>query len=333
MRGRLDVTLLDSRVLRDNPLGDPSERELLVYVPPGYDDEPERRYPVVMVLPGFGSNHRSLVAYDVWKPNLVQRFERLLASGVCAPALLVMPDAITRWGGSQFVDSAATGRYQTYLADEIFPEVDRRYRTIPSREGRAVIGRSSGGFGALRLGMDRPDVVSAIASHAGDAAFEVSLRPMFTSAAIAYDRAGGVEAFSRRILDEGPSGRDYDPLFFLAAAAAYAPEPDSPPPHAALPFDARTAELLPDVWRRWLAHDPVRRIDASASALRDMRLVFLDSGDADEHGLQFAARQLADAMRAVGVDVVHEEFPGTHRGTGSRFDESLPRLVAALAKE
>lgn len=332
MSVRVETVRVESTLLGDNHLRDPSERDLLVCLPPGYD-ESARRYPVVMVLPGFGSNHRSLLAYDIWKPSLSERFERLVEAGTCAPAILVLPDAITRWGGSQFVDSAATGRYQSYLADEIFAEVDRRFRTIPKREARAVAGRSSGGFGALRLGMDRPDVVAAIGSHAGDAAFEVSLRPMFTAAAIAYERAGGVEAFCARVSEEGPSGRDYDPLFFVAAAAAYAPEPEEPPPHAALPFDPRTAEPIDEVWQRWLAEDPVRRIEASADALRSMQLVFLDAGDADEHGLQFAARQLVAGLSAIGAPVVYEEFSGGHRGTSHRWDVSLPRLIGALARD
>lgn len=332
MRGRIDVVEVRSEVLAGNHLGDPTERELLVYVPPGYDSSGDR-YPMVMVLPGFGSNHRSLVAYDIWKPNLVQRFERLLAAGECAPALLVMPDAITRWGGSQFLDSDATGRYQTYLADEIVAEVDRRFRTIPKREARAVVGRSSGGFGALRLGMDRPELFSVLGSQAGDAAFEVSLRPFFTPAAIAYARAGGVEAFCARVTEEGPSGRDYDPLFFVAAAAAYAPEPAAPAPHAALPFDPRTGEPLPEVWERWLAQDPVRRIDAASDALRSMRLVFVDAGESDEYGLQLAARQLADGLRRVGAPVEHQEHEGGHRGTSWRYDVSLPLLIGALARD
>jgi hypothetical protein len=181
--------------------------------------------------------------------------------------------------------------------------------------------------------MDRPDLVAAIGSHAGDAAFEVSLRPLFTATAIAYERAGGIEAFCARVSAEGPSGRDYDPLFFLAAAAAYAPEPSSPPPHAALPFDPRTAEPIAEVWERWLAHDPVRRIEQHREALRSMHLVFLDAGDADEYGLQFAARQLEVGLSAIGARVVYEEFAGGHRGTSHRWDASLPRLIGALAQE
>ncbi len=332
LRGTLSVTTLESELLEGNILGDPSEREVLAYLPPSYD-EGKKRYPIVMVLPGFGANHRSIVRYDIWKPNLLERYERLLAADACGEAILVMPDAITRWGGSQFIDSAATGPYQSYLADEVLAHVDETYRTIPKREARAIVGRSSGGFGALRMGMDRPEAFAVVGSHAGDAAFEVTLRPMFLKAAICFEAAGGLEAFCERIAEEGPKGRDFEGLFFLAAATAYAPEPDRPSPHVALPFDPRTLEPDEEIWARYLAHDPLVRAKGAADALAELSLVFLDAGDVDEYGAQFAARALHDALSEAGANVHFEEFPGGHRGTSYRYDDSLPHLVGALARD
>ncbi len=330
MHGTVVTTRLSSRLLRGNVLGDPADRDVLVYLPPGYD-EGARRYPTVMMLPGYASTHRSIVRFNPWRPNPVERFDALVAAGTSAPALLVLPDAMTRWGGSQFLDSPATGAYQSYLADEVIPHVDATFRTVPRAEGRAVVGTSSGGFGALRLVMDRPGLFAAAGSHAGDAAFEVSMRPMLTTAAIAFDRAGSPSAFAERIGETGPLGAtDFDGIFVLAAAAAYSPAPDAPPPHLELPFDPATAELRPDVWTRWLAHDPLRRVDTSADALRALRLVHIDAGDRDEHGLHFAARLLATALGRIGATVVHEEFEGGHRGTGHRYAISLPRLVGVL---
>jgi enterochelin esterase-like enzyme len=176
MKGRVVRVSHQSLCLSDNPLGDPHERDLYVYLPPQYDGK--QRFRVVMMLAGFGSTNHSIAGWSPWKPNTIELFDQLIAEERCKPAILLLPDCFNRWGGSQFIDSAGTGRYQTYLADEVFPFVDAEFQTIPKREARAVVGRSSGGFGALRLGMDRPDAVSVIGSHAGDAAFEVSMRPM-----------------------------------------------------------------------------------------------------------------------------------------------------------
>jgi enterochelin esterase family protein len=330
LAGRIDRHLVDSRLLRNNPLGDPHERELYVYVPPGYDDAPRARYPLLVALAGyFGTNH-SLLNYEFLQPNAVERFDRLIREGRMKPALLALPDAINRWGGSQFIDSAATGPYQSYLADEIVPWIDAHYRTIPAREARAVVGRSSGGFGALRLGIDRPEVFGAIGSHAGDSAFETSILPELPAAAIAYDRAGGLAGFVARFEQER-ARVDFTGLMMLAYAAAYAPAPEAALPFCELPFDPRSAELLPSVWRRFMAHDPIECLRRDPTALRDATLVYLDAGDRDEHGLHFGTRRLAQLLSARGARVHHEEFAGGHRGTAHRYDVSWPLLLAACS--
>ena len=328
MRGRIVRTFHESRCLEGNPLDDPHERDLYVYLPPQYDDS--RRFPVVMMLAGFGATNHSIAAWSPWKPNTVELFDRLVSSGDCGPAILVLPDCFNRWGGSQFLDSEGTGLYQTYLADEVLPFVDAEFRTIPDLEARAVVGRLSGGFGALRLGMDRPDAVSVIGSHAGDAAFEVSMRPMLTSAAIAFDRAGGLRTFAEEVPTAGPqNATQFDAIFVLAAAAAYSPS-SAGFPHAALPMNPSTGELREDVWARWLEHDPLPRIAAALPALQKMSLIYVDAGDRDEHGLHFAARMLNESLLRQGLPVRHQEYEGGHRGTSWRYEVSLPQIVEAL---
>jgi len=327
MHGKLVRVSHQSECLRDNPLGDPYERDVYVYLPPQYDGS--ARFPVVMMLAGFGATNHSIAAWSPWKPNTVELFDRLVAEGACRPALLVLPDGFNRWGGSQFLDSEGTGRYQTYLADEIIPFIDAEFRTVPTREARAVIGRSSGGFGALRLGMDRPDVVSVLGSHAGDAAFEVSMRPMLTSAAIAFDLAGGVDAFAREVPTTGPrNATQFDAIFVLAAAAAYSPSRVFP--FAEVPVDPATGKLRAEVWERWLDHDPLARVGKAAEALRTMSLLYVDAGNRDEHGLHFASRMLEEAFGAHELPVRYEEYEGGHRGTSWRYEVSLPHIVEAL---
>ncbi|MGB5812289.1 MAG: alpha/beta hydrolase-fold protein [Polyangiales bacterium] len=331
MHGELVRTSLESRCLLGNRLGDPHVRELYAYLPPGYDGT--RRFPVVMLLAGFGATHHSIAAWSPWKPNTVELLDQQIAQGACPPAILVLPDCFNRWGGSQFLDSEGTGAYQTYLADEVVPFVDREFMTIPDREARAVAGRSSGGFGALRLGMDRPDVVSVIGSHAGDAGFEISMRPMFGRAAVAFEQAGGFEAFAENLPNGGPKGASqFDAVFVLAASAAYSPNAGAFP-YAALPFDPRTCALREDIWKRWLVQDPINRVDQSLDALKSMALIYLDAGDKDEHGLHFAARMLAEALDAHSLGVHFEEFDGGHRGTSWRYATSLPRMIQALRRE
>src|SRR5689334_9414902 len=172
--GRFDEHVFSSDALRGNPLGDPHERPLWVYVPPGYDDEPDRRYPAIYVIQGYTGQ------LDMWRnraPFGAKTFpeltDELFAAGDGPPpCVVVWVDAWTSLGGSQFVDSPAIGNYHTYLCDELVPWVDERYRTLAVPEHRAIAGKSSGGYGAMISALLRPDLFGALATHAGDALFE-----------------------------------------------------------------------------------------------------------------------------------------------------------------
>lgn len=328
-RGRLEVVLHESRLLEDNPLGDPSTRELGVYLPHGYDDD-DRRYPVVLVLPGYTGTGLGLVARSAWQLPLDRRMDQLVGDGRARAAILVLPDCFTRYGGSQYVDSPAIGRYASYLCDEIVPFVDARFRTTGRR---GVVGKSSGGYGALHLAMTRPDVFAAAASHAGDCAFDISYRRELPTVAARIDAAGGLPGYLARFdAAEQKSSADIEAMSLVCCAAAWSP---SEGPHGVgtgfdLPMELRTGALRPDVWARWLAADPVHLIERYADALRGLSLLFLDAGRSDEYALQLGARQLADALSANGIAHVHEEFEGGHRHTAHRYDRSLALVTNAL---
>src|SRR4051812_9723383 len=142
----VELPELPSAVLADNPLGDPATRAVPIILPPGYATS-TRRYPVIVVLAGFTGKGLSLLNEDPWQPNLAERLDRLYAGGM-PHVIIVLPDCFTRYGGSQYLNSGATGRYEDYLLAEVIPFVDAHYRTIPTPERRAVAGKSSGGYGA-----------------------------------------------------------------------------------------------------------------------------------------------------------------------------------------
>jgi enterochelin esterase-like enzyme len=178
-RGRFDEIVFESEMLKGNPLGDPHQRPLWVYLPPGYDNESERRYSTIYLLQGLTGQ------LDMWRnrvslrKNFPELADELFAKGEAPPCILVWVDCWTSLGGSQFLDSSATGKYHTYLCEEIVRWVDNHYRTSPVREHRAIAGKSSGGYGAMVTSMLRPDLWGGLATHAGDALFESSYLPDF----------------------------------------------------------------------------------------------------------------------------------------------------------
>lgn len=329
-RGRVVLESVRSEALSNNPLGDPHERELPIYLPPGYDDASDRRYPCIYVLSGFLGRGQSLLNAQPFEPNLAERMDSLIAAGA-PPVILVMPDCFTALGGSQYVNSSATGRYEDYVVQEIIAAVDERYRTVASPSGRGVMGKSSGGYGALILAMRHPEVFSAVACHSGDMYFELCYKPDFPKLARAAERAEGIESwwasFQSKLKKEGA---DFGALNILAMAAAYSPDPQQPL-DIELPFDLYTCELHPEVWARWLEHDPVYLVERYAEALRGLRLLYLDCGLRDEYNLQYGTRIFARKLQDLGIEHEHEEFDDGHSGTRYRYDVSLPKLAHALS--
>jgi S-formylglutathione hydrolase FrmB len=319
-----------SRALEGNPLGDPATRPLFVWAPPAYDDEPDRRFPAIYLLQGLTGQVRAWFNVSPFArswPELVEE------AGI--DALIVLVDAFTALGGSQFIDSPAIGSYGTYLTEEVVPFVDERFRTLPEAAHRGVQGKSSGGFGAMVWGMLRPDLFGAFATHAGDALWEVSALPSLPAAAQAlrneYD--GSYEAFWADFRSRTPFARKSDPLLLemYTCAAAYSPTPDG---GVELPFTLDTGEVVPEVWERWLAWDPVRLAGKHGDALRAARGIWIDAGRSDEYHLDLGAEAFRQAVARAGVadEVVHFElFEGTHRNTTWRYPLSLVFLAERLA--
>ena len=332
--GRMNEHTIDSTLLRDNPLGDPHERPLWVYTPPGYDEDHDRRYPVVYLLLGFGgtlpawSNHPAPYRKPV--PVLM---DEVFAKGEAPPMILAFVDAWTTYGGSQYVDSAGTGRYHSYLCDEVVPWVDAHYRTLPTRDHRGIAGKSSGGLGASITSMLRPDLFGAFASHSGDALSEAQYLPHFFWAARhlrAYDADifAWWQDFTSRVAFT--KEEDLRLLEILGVSACFSPDEDGTP---LLPFNPRTGALIPEIWARWLAWDPVRMAPDHAEALRSLHAIWLDAGTRDEWFLDLGTQALHDALLAAGVaeEAIHLEFfDAGHHGIEYRHPLALTWLAHKL---
>ena len=333
LAGRFEETVFESKALRGNPLGDPPERPLWVYLPPGYDDEPERRYPSVYVIQGLTGQ------LDMWRNrapfrrNFPELADDLFASGGAPPAIVVWVDCWTSLGGSQFLDSPGTGSYHTYLCDEVVPWVDARYRTLPSAAHRGIAGKTSGGYGAMVTPMLRPDLFGGLATHAGDALFEVCYLPEVREAVrvLRDDFDGSYERFWEDFRSRPAMSKESDGVLLNAwcMAACYSTDPDGA---VRLPFDTDTGELDREVWERWLAWDPVRMAFERADALRSLKAVYIDAGKKDEYYLDLGAEAFRRVLADIGVaEVRFELFDATHMAIEYRYPLSLAYLAERLA--
>jgi hypothetical protein len=320
LAGRLDEHEIDSAALAGNPLGDPARRPLWVYVPPGAGDLP---LPALYLIQGHTGQIDMWRNRSAFRPTVPELVDRLFAEEGCPPARVVFVDAWTSYGGSQFIDSAGTGNYHTYLCEEIVPFIDARYPTT----ARGITGKSSGGYGAMVTPMLRPDLFHGLATHAGDALFEVCYLPDFREAARAlrdnYD--GSFEKFWEdfRSRPAFTKSSDFPLLNTFAMAECYSP--------GELPFVPETGELRPDVWERWLAWDPVRMAERHADALRGLRAIYIDAGTRDQFYLDLGAEAFRRALERIGVDdVLFELFDATHRAIEYRYPIALRYLAERL---
>lgn len=328
--GAIHFDQITSQVLENNPLGDPVKRTTPVYLPPEYS-ESDRRYPVIYLLSGFSSRGLGMLNDSLWDENIQDRLDRLIHTGAVPPVIVVLPDCSTRYGGSQYINSSATGRYNDYLL-ELVAYIDRNYRTIPDRRYRAISGISSGGYGATIMGMYHPEIFSLVADLSGDKYFELCYKPDFPKVLNYYGRAGQ-EGIARILNDPAavrPRGSDFFAVLNVSAmAASYSPNPNSIFGFD-YPFNLQTGFIIPEVWSRWESHDPVYLVHRHAEALRSLKLLYMECGIYDEYNLQYGARIFATELEKHNIPFEFNQFEDGHRGLSYRYDSALKKLTGAL---
>jgi enterochelin esterase family protein len=326
---RIVIEEFHSQALEGNALGDPSSRRVPVYLPAGYDAEKER-YPSLYLLASFGNRGLKMLSDDLWEENIQERLDRLIGSGKMRPMIVVMPDASTRYGGSQYVNSSATGNYEDHIL-ELVERIDSKYPTVADGEHRAVAGHSSGGFAATRFGMLHPELFGLVADHSGDKYFEMTFRADFPQLFRYFDKVGekGIKNLLANPAEELRNGAPFTALGLLATASCFSPNPSASYGFD-LPFDLHSGELLPDVWERWLSFDPIELIEKHADALSSLRLLYIDCGLYDEYNLLYGARMFSKGLAARNIPFQYEEFEGGHRNIRYRYDVSLTAISEAL---
>jgi hypothetical protein len=311
---------------------------------------------VLFDLVSFTNTGRSHTAWRNFDENVPERAARLVHERKLGRVIIVFPDCFTAFGGNQYVNSSAVGRYADYLTRELVPFVDREFRTLAAREHRGVFGKSSGGYGALIHALKYSRYWGAAACHSGDAHFEIAYAPEWPSTLdelgkhrrplrVAGKQAvrAGASATGYEGLDDGrvarflahvwrkpqPTGAEVQALTNLAMAATYDPDPEAPNGFR-VPYHFETGERLPQRWRRWLRHDPVNLVARYARGLRTLRGLFIDCGWRDQYRIHYGSRLLSLRLAEQRVPHVYEEFDGTHSGVDYRMERSLPFLYRAL---
>jgi len=334
LRGRIAEIRVESSALAGNLLGDPTCRSVAVYLPPGYDDGDD--FPLFVDLAAFTSSGLKRLSWSAFGESVPQRIDRLIAEGAMGPTIVAFPDCFTSLGGNQYINSLALGRWEEFITVDLLRALEGSFRVRPGREHRAVYGKSSGGYGALVHGMRHADVWGAAASHSGDVGFDLLYRSDFARTLDALARFDGdVEAFVTHVRKATKiRGDQFHALMSLAMSAIYDPDPEAYW-GINLPVDPHTCELDEVAWGRWLAHDPLRMIEAPEhqAGLRSLKGLFIDVGSRDQYLIHYGTRALVRRLIAAGIDHAYEEFDDNHSSVDYRLDVSLPYLYRALTGE
>lgn len=292
--------------LEGNLEGDDVDRDVIVFLPPGYATEKSRRYPVVYALHGYS------IGAEQWTKEIhvPQTIEGAFALGA-KDMIVVLPDSKTVHNGSMYSSSVTTGDFERFVAHDVVAFIDAHYRTIPERTSRGLVGHSMGGYGASRIGMKYPDVFGSLYIMSPCC---MSARP-----------AGAPNADTEKALAAVRTPEDSAKLPFalraqLASAAAWSPNPKNPPLYLDLP--TKDGKVDQDVVARWAANAPLAFVDQYIGNLRRYRAIAIDVGDQDS--LRAGAAKLHDVLDSYGVANSFEVYSGTHTSAVSdRFQNHV----------
>jgi hypothetical protein len=326
--GTVHRFVLESVVLKDNMLGDPTAREIDVYVPHGHAG---RGLPLLVDIVGFTAGGPAHVNWKSFGENLPERLDRLIAEGALPPVVVAFPDCFTKLGGNQYVNSVAMGRWDDFLRDECVPFVEGKFGCGGAGK-RGIFGKSSGGYGAMVHALLHPDFWSAAAVHSGDMFMELMYRHEFVPVLRALSK---MDFDFKKWVDEFWAARktrdsDVHIIMMLAQAASFDPDPAAPY-GIRLPVTHDTCEIIPERWANWLKWDPLSLVEEYGPGLKKLKALYIDCGDVDQYNLVYGARRMHKKLTALGVTHTYEEFPDNHSSVDYRMDISLPILAKALS--
>lgn len=300
-----------SPALEGNLEGNSAERSVMVVLPPSYGKEPNRRYPVVYYLHGFSIDGRNFYNF--------MKVPEAVASNAAQgnEFIVVVPDTLTKMGGSMYSNSVTTGDFQTFIARDLVAFIDGKYRTLATRESRGLVGHSMGGYGTWRIAMRYPEVYAAIWAQ---------------SACCVSPRTETVE--SAQAMAAVPYA-DVDKAGFgmragLASAVAWAPNPNNPPYYVDFPIKDGAIDQF--VIAQWAANSPLALVAGHVDALKSFKAIGADVGDKD--GLVRDDTLMHQELTKFGIAHEWEIYDGDHvNRIAQRFsDVSLPFFAKHLAK-
>jgi S-formylglutathione hydrolase FrmB len=298
---RMDVLMVQSRALKGNPLHDPETRQVPIFIPAQATNG--NRLPIVYYLPGYGNSMDNFIRNSNAWGQFVQKI-----SDQITPLLLVIGDGKTRWGGSQFLNSAAQGNYEDFICDDVRGAVETQFPAPTNGVRRIISGHSSGGFGALRLGSSRRELFDGVITLSPDSDFPASHLPLVKIKSVAQLPLAVVKKIAA---GEVPLPPDGDIAYVFGLSAAYAPRSWPHRGEFAWLYDAN-GNFREQIWQRWLANDPLTMVQKNPQAFAAHQMVYCEGAAQDQYSANVGAHKIYQVLKSGPARCTFYEPPGKH---------------------
>ena len=326
----LEMKEFTSEALIDNHIGNSAVRKMQVYTPAGYDQNTTKDYPVVYLLPSVPFTENTFILKEAWDPYIggtspfkdypdfpdegfKEWIDGLILSGKIQPMIIVMPNAATeRYGFSFYSNSELNGNFEDYIVNDLMAYIDGNYRTIANKDGRAVIGVSQGGYGAIKFGMLHSDKYGVVAAHSGMLFLD---GPLSMGKMVCDENPDGFE---------GPHPAKFWTSGMYAMCAAWSPNLNNPPFMVDLPFEHPSGAVIAQVRARFLEHDVYTLMNTHQNQFKSLHGIYIDHGVSDEISMGPIVKAFADKMEDLGIEHTYKTYEGGH------FDKMFSRLEVSL---
>lgn len=306
--GTIEQVTVHGRSLEGNLDGDSPDRNVIVYLPPSYQTDVTRHYPVVYLLHGYG------LSADRWMRLFsIENGANMAMTGAgggpqAREMIVVNADALTIYDGSFYSSSAATGDWESFIADDLVAYIDSHYRTIPDRESRGLGGHSMGGYGTLRIGMKRADKFSVLYPMSAAGMLELGQPTEALETAIGYETRDEVTALR------------YPNKSSHARAAAWSANPQNPPFFVDFPLEDGVEQ--PGIQAKWMANSILPMMGQYIPNLKSYKAIQFDVGTED--GLLEQNRNLDRALSQADIEHSFVTYEGDHNNRiAERIEQHL----------
>ena len=319
-----------SKALEGNPLNSPINRDLKIFLPPGYFESEDKRYPSIYFIHGYGGNNRGwtvtgrnskdktipwelipkkiLKRVDMERITTFETLDELIENEDLEPFIFVQPDASLHvpnihgrknlrgqlaTKGSYYINSPHSGNYMDYIIQDVISYIDSNYRTIPDKQHRALMGGSMGGFGTLNLCLHHPEkFISAASLSPGNLVNHDLSRANWSLRIPIYEEIFGAKMSAQ--IGDSAWNDIIDSLDLVYTN------------NQLLPTIKRDEEgnivaVNEELLKKWEKHNINNLIKEKPEAFKQVHLLLNCAAD-DEFGLTEGVKQIHEALLEYGID-------------------------------